>query len=119
VLESLKNHWDGLTLFFGFPEIPLDNNCAERLLRSPVVGRKNYYGSGTEWSGRFAAMQFSILQTLSIWGIEPRRWLELYLGECAGRRGRAPEDVSSFLPWNLSREVSERLSTRTEARSAS
>lgn len=113
VLESLKEHWDGLTLFFGFPEIPLDNNSAERLLRSPVVGRKNYYGSGTEWSGRFAAMMFSILQTLSIWGIEPRRWLDSYLGECARRRGVAPEDVSSFLPWNLSPAEMERLSART------
>lgn len=113
VLESMKDHWDGLTLFFGFPEIPLDNNDAERLLRSPVVGRKNYYGSGTEWSGRLASMVFSILQTLSIWGIEPRRWLDSYLGECARRRGRAPEDVSSFLPWNLSPAEKERLSART------
>ena len=24
----------------------MDNNTAERALRNPVVGRKNYYGSG-------------------------------------------------------------------------
>jgi transposase len=113
VLESLRNHWEGLTLFFGFPEVPLDNNAAERLLRSPVVGRKNYYGSGTEWSGRFASMMFSIFQTLTIWDIEPRRWLTWYLKECARLRGRPPEDVAPFLPWNLSPEAREGLSTRT------
>jgi transposase len=102
LLESLANHWEGLTLFFAFPEIPLDNNEAERLLRSPVVGRKNYYGSGSEWSGHLAAMMFSIFGTLTIHGIEPRRWLTGYLGECARRQGRPPEDVGPFLPWNLS-----------------
>jgi transposase len=112
VLKSLRKHWDGLTLFFGFPEIPLDNNEAERLLRTPVVGRKNYYGSGTEWSGHLAAMMFSIFQTLTIWGIEPRRWLTFYLDECARRRGRPSEDVGPYLPWTLSEEDRDRLSVR-------
>ena len=112
VLKSLGKHWDGLTLFFGFPEIPLDNNEAERLLRTPVVGRKNYYGSGTEWSGRLAAMMFSIFQTLTIWGIEPRRWLTFYLDECARRRGRPLEDVAPYLPWSLSEEDRRRLAVR-------
>ncbi|HMB04809.1 MAG TPA: IS66 family transposase, partial [Isosphaeraceae bacterium] len=46
VLESLRAHWTGLTVFVEHPEVPLDNNTAERSERGPVVGRKNYYGSG-------------------------------------------------------------------------
>ena len=46
VLSSLQNHWDGLTVFVERPEVAMDNNTAERALRNPVVGRKNYYGSG-------------------------------------------------------------------------
>ena len=42
VLSSLHNHWDGLTVFAGCPEVAMDNNTAERSLRNPVVGRKNY-----------------------------------------------------------------------------
>src|SRR6266446_6983073 len=42
VLSSLHNHWDGLTDFVGRPEVAMDNNTAERTLRNPVVGRKNY-----------------------------------------------------------------------------
>ena len=52
VLESLTEHWDELTLFVNDSRIPMDNNYGERLIRGPAVGRKNYYGSGAEWSGR-------------------------------------------------------------------
>ena len=41
VLESLGNHWTGLTVFVEHPEVPMDNNTAERSERGPVVGRKN------------------------------------------------------------------------------
>jgi len=30
------------------------NKTAERVLRHPVVGRKNYYGSGSVWSAHLA-----------------------------------------------------------------
>ena len=56
VLVSLNEHWNGLTLFVDDPRIPLDNNYGERLIRNPALGRKNYYGSGTERSGRLAVM---------------------------------------------------------------
>src|SRR5882672_7141820 len=62
VLSSLHNHWDGLTVFVERPEVAMDNNAAERILRNPVVGRKNYYGSGSVWSAHLAARMFSVLQ---------------------------------------------------------
>ena len=72
VLTSLHEHWSGLTLFVDDPRIPMDNNLSERRLRGPALGRKNYYGSGALWSGRLAAMLFSILATLKLWQINPR-----------------------------------------------
>ena len=102
VLESLTDHWTGLTLFVNDPRIPMDNNYAERLIRSPAVGRKNYYGSGAEWSGRLAMMLFSIFATLALWKINPRSWLNWYFEACANSGGKAPVDVAEFLPWNLS-----------------
>jgi transposase len=104
VLESLGDHWTGLTVFVEHPEVPMDNNTAERTQRGPVVGRKNYYGSGAVWAGRLAAMLFSLFQTLSLWGINPRLWLTAYLTACAGAGGKAPEDVQAFLPWHLGDE---------------
>ena len=42
VLSSLKTHWSGLQVFVDRPEVAMDNNTAERTLRTSVVGRKNY-----------------------------------------------------------------------------
>ena len=104
VLESLGDHWTGLTVFVEHPEVPMDNNTAERTQRGVVVGRKNYYGSGAVWSGQLAAMLFSLLQTLCLWQLNPRAWLTAYLTACAEAGGAAPADVERFLPWNLSVE---------------
>jgi transposase len=59
-LESLQEHWQGLTRFLDDRRIPLDNNSSERQVRRPALGRKNYYGSGALWSGLLAAMLFSL-----------------------------------------------------------
>ncbi len=104
VLESLAEHWPGLVRFVEDPRIPLDNNASERAGRGPAVARKNFYGSGSLWSGRLAAAMFSLLATLAHWGLNPRRWLEWYLESCAAAGGKAPEDIQPFLPWNLSDE---------------
>ena len=101
-LESLSEHWEGLTLFVDDPLIPMDNNASERGVRGPATGRKNYYGSGAEWCGRLAAMLFSIFATLRQWHINPRAWLTWYLQACTAAPGQTPDDIEPFLPWNLS-----------------
>jgi len=100
-LVSLSEHYSGLTLFVDDPRVPMDNNYAERLIRNPAVGRKNYYGSGSEWSGRLAMMLFSLFATLTLWKINPRTWLSWYFDACAASGGKAPANPASFLPWNL------------------
>ena len=109
VLESLRAHWDGLTLFVDDPRIPMDNNTSERLARGPAVARKNFYGSGSQWSGQLAAALFSIFATLSMWKLNPRKWLTWYFEECARAGGKAPENNQAFLPWNLSEETKREL----------
>jgi transposase len=103
-LKSLREHWQGLFLFVDHPEIPMDNNESERRLRNPVVGRKNYYGSGSIWSGMLTVMLFTTFQTVLKNQIDPRRFLLAYFDACAKNGGQAPEDVDAFLPWNLSEE---------------
>ena len=116
VLESMRNHWRGLTLFVDDPRIPLDNNASERSVRGPALGRKNYYGSGSLWSGRLAAMLFSIFATLTMSELNPRTWLQWYLESCAQAGGKAPVEVAPFLPWNLSAERRQALSRDTSPR---
>jgi hypothetical protein len=77
------------------------NNRAEETIRTPVCGRKNYYGSGSIWSAQLAAMLFSIFQTLALWGMNPRAWLSAYLNACAEGGAQAPSDLEPFLPWSM------------------
>lgn len=104
VLESLQEHWDGLRVFVEHPDVPMDNNKAERVQRGPVVLRKNSYGSGAVWAGQLAAMLFSVIQTLCLWNINPRVWLNAYLQGCAEAGGRSPVELGRFLPWQMSPE---------------
>lgn len=110
VLSSLHNHWDGLTVFVTRPEVAMDNNTAERILRNPVVGRKNYYGSGSVWSAHLAAMMFSVLQTMLLWGLNPHHWLSAFLQACADHGGQSPADLSPFVPWQMGAERRAELS---------
>ena len=104
VLISLQNHWHGLIIFLTHPEVSMDNNSAERAIRNPVIGRKNYYGSGSVWSAELAAMMFSQLQTIELWQLNPRHWLQEYLTACAELGGTAPADLTPFLPWSMSED---------------
>jgi transposase len=110
VLASLKRHWAGLLVFVEHPEVPMDNNAAERALRNPVTGRKNYYGSGRVWSAQLAAVMFTVWQTVLLWGLNPRHWLQAFLPACADHGGHPPPDLSEFLPWTMSAERKHQLS---------
>ncbi len=110
VLSSLRNHWDGLTVFAERPEVAMDHNTAERILRNPVVDRKNYYGSGSVWSAHLAAMMFSVLQTILLWGLNPHHWLSAFLQACAANGGQSPSALSPFVPWQMSAERQAELS---------
>jgi transposase len=98
-LESMKNHWEGLSIFVDKPHIPMDNNRSERGLRPPVIGRKNYYGSGAVWSGILSAMLFTLFQTLEMNGIDAHAFLLSYFGACARNKGHPPESLDEFVPW--------------------
>jgi len=108
-LTSLQEHWTGLTRFVDDLRIPLDNNATERVQRGPAVGRKNYYGSGALWSGRLAAMLFSVLATLKLHGLNERKWLTWFLNACATAGGKSPPIIDTFLPWNLTPEQRDAL----------
>ncbi len=59
-----------------FPELPLDNCTSERALRGPVVGRKNYYGSGSVVSAELASRVWTITATAQRFGLNPLAYLD-------------------------------------------
>jgi transposase len=106
-LESMASHWEGLSIFVEHSAIPMDNNRAERGLRNPVVGRKNYYGSGSVWSGMLSAMLFSIFQTLEMNHLDPHAFLLSYFDACAHNKGHPPDTLDPFMPWRVHPEDEE------------
>lgn len=79
----------------------MDNNQAERSMRSPVVGRKNFYGSGSEGSAELAATMYSLFATMKLWGLNLRTWLTTYLQACADNGNAPPVAMDVFLPWQM------------------
>ena len=106
-LASMKNHWDGLSIFVDNPNIPMDNNRAERGLRNPVIGRKNYYGSGAVWSGMLSVMLFTLFQTQEMNHLDPHAFLLSYFEACARNQGHPPEALDDFVPWRLRQQNQE------------
>jgi transposase len=104
VLATLDREWDGLAAHRDFPLLPLDNNTAERALRTPVVGRKNFGGSGTRWAAELAARVWTITATTDLAGLNPITYLTAYLDACgaAGGTPLTPTDLQRFLPWTAS-----------------
>jgi transposase len=105
-LATLGREWDGLIAHRDYPMAGLDNNLAERTIRTPVVTRKNAGGSHNPDTARTAASIWTVTATVQMAGLNIITYLAAYLDEC-GRHGGKPlpgEALSRFLPWNASPE---------------
>jgi len=101
VIATLNNEWDGLSRHRDLPHLDLDNNAAERALRTPVIGRKNFYGSGAAWAADLAADIWTITATAACNGTEPLHQLAEYLTACAANGGKplTGAQLDPYLPW--------------------
>jgi hypothetical protein len=70
----LKNY-DELTSFTRSEVAPIDNNHQERLLRSPVVGRKTWYGTHSVRGAETTAILFSVMESCKMNKVNPRTYL--------------------------------------------
>ena len=103
-LRSLLKHREGLSVFVDNPQVPMDNNVAERELRGAVIGRRLSFGSDSEDGAEFTATMYSVIGTLVLNGIDVLRWLEAWLEACAENGGQPPDDLLLWLPWSMSEE---------------
>lgn len=76
-------------------DLAIDNNAAERALRSVAIGRKNYLFMGSDAGGRSAAVHYSLVATALRHGLDP--WA--YLRDVLSRIGDTPlSQLESLLP---------------------
>ena len=75
----------------------MSNNAAERAMKPPVLGRKNYLFCGSDAGGRRAACFYTIIETAKLNGINP----EAYLTDIISRIDDHPAlEIDKLLPWN-------------------
>lgn len=107
-LDHLDRLWSRLLLFLDDPRIPLDNGHAERQIRGPVVGRKNYAGNRSEVGARVAALFFSLIGTARNLGLDPYAYLVAAATHARHNPGAA------FTPWDYADALANTAATETE-----
>jgi len=75
-LKYFIENYDGLTLFLADPEVPMDNNSQERLLRNHVIGRKTWYGTHSKRGAITAAILFTLVETCKLNEVNPREYFK-------------------------------------------
>lgn len=100
-INYAMKRWDALTRYSRDGAIEIDNNAAERAMKEPVLGRKNWLFAGSNDGGERAAAMYSLLETAKLNGVEP----EAYLREVLQRLPEMPVSrLAELLPWNLALE---------------
>ena len=89
----LKNY-EGFTRFTDNPELPIDNNPAERLLRNPVIGRKTWYGTHSLRGAKTSAILFSIMESCKLNKINPREYFKNLVQDL--HQGKAPNTPKEY-----------------------
>jgi transposase len=75
-LRYFLENWEGLTFCLTDPDVPLDNNSQEQLLRNHVVGRKTWYGTHSERGALTAAVLFTLVETCKLNHVNPREYFK-------------------------------------------
>ena len=74
-IAYLNNHWEELTLFLRMPEVPLDNNATERLIKQSVRNRKNAYFYRNETGAKIGDILMSVMETCILNDANPWEYL--------------------------------------------
>jgi transposase len=75
---------------------PLDNNLVERILKLPILLRKNAYFFKTSHGAAVGSLLMSMIKTATQSGVNPFSYLQTLLEH----RYELRRNVELWLPWN-------------------
>ena len=74
-LNYMLRNYTELTNYIDIPDMPLDNNDTERLIRDMVMGKKAYLFCRDLDACKRAAMMYSLFGACKVLDKNPERWL--------------------------------------------
>lgn len=74
-VQYAKNEKQYLYRFLEKPDIPIDNNLAERTVKPFVIGRKNWLFAKSVKGADASAMIYSVINTAEANGINPKDYM--------------------------------------------
>jgi transposase len=90
-------NWQAFARFTTDGRLEMTNNAAERAMRSPVLGRKNWLFAGSDEGGARAAVFYTLIATAKLGDRDPEAWL----ADVIERIGDYPMSrIDELLPWN-------------------
>lgn len=100
-LQYSFNQEKYLKVFLENPDVPLDNNRAERAIRSFTIGRKNWVMIDTIHGAKSSAMLYSLAETAKANGLKPYEYFKYLLEEIPKHMEEtSTEFLEDLLPWS-------------------
>ena len=93
-----RKRWMALTRFIDEGTAEIDNNSAERAMRSIAIGRKNWLFAGSRAGGERAAAIYSVVETCKLNGIEPQAYIADVIEKIAN--GWPTSRWEDLMPWH-------------------
>lgn len=90
--------WPALLLYTELGHVEIDNNAAERALRTVALGRKNYLFAGADCGGHRAAAIYSLIGSAKLNDIDPESYLRHVLDILPDHPINRIDDL---LPWKI------------------
>lgn len=92
------NNQKALMSFLEDGKVEIDNNPAERSLRTIAVGRKNWNFAGSDQGGETAANFYSLIETAKLNKLNPELYLRKLLSVIQDHNS---SKLTELLPWNI------------------
>lgn len=103
-IDYTLRQWKALVRYTEAGYLSIDNNAAERALRTIAVGRNNWGHVGNERGGKGAAVLYSLVKTAVALGLEPRT----YIRDLLLRIAHEP-DVTKLTPRGWKQHFAEQV----------
>jgi len=99
-MRYLTKRWASFTRYLEDGRLEADNGAAERALKGPVLGRKNWLFAGSDAGAQRAAIAFSLIETCKLNAVEPFAYLQDILGRLPSHPANRIDELLPY-QWKI------------------